>query len=714
MATVRAPHLLVSGFVLLVAGAIAIWRLHQIPFGPTFIAALGACIGGLLLLLSTAAFQLLRRRTWLPRLAGGLLAVLLFGIVLGLATAAIDHRILLTGKLPSRMTPDRWSEDLDVLAEAMRTGLPDLAAKIDPDEFNAEVAGLRERLPELERRVVEAELARIVALPNDAHSYPNVFSFALDWHFYPLRLYDFDDGVHVIDAGREWRDLVGARLVSINGQPVAEVSHALRPYLAAENDSAWRERFASIGLHAEWLYAAGVTDDPRRARFRFEMPSGAEREVRLPSYHYVPVFLWSQARRVPDDAPVAINSDRQTNYRFHMLPDGETLYFQFNRAVEEPGQEPLAEFIDRFREQVSANPFERLVIDLRNNDGGNSRVLEPLVTFLTETPEIRARGPARILIGRKTFSAAVMFAVRIQNRMPVVFFGEATGQGPIFFGGPQPVRLPNSGMEFLLSSHLTVAGLPQDRRKAIKPDVLVPYTHRDYLAGRDPALEGALSWSADARVPAAAAIRWDAYAGRYSYGPCRILLVTLGPSGPHLQISDFMPGNPVLVETDLHPQGGRRFVSDSGHIEFEFAEPERGFSSEITVRLAGAEHRASRREDRAMLPAELLRVGRYEDAAEELMKARDLYLDQMPNLEHLLNQHGYDLLRDEDAAAAVEVFRINTRLFPDSWNARDSLAEGFLRGGDKEQAATYYRKSLTLNPENRGAAETLAKLTSEG
>ncbi len=75
-----------------------------------------------------------------------------------------------------------------------------------------------------------------------------------------------------------------------------------------------------------------------------------------------------------------------------------------------------------------------------------------------------------------------------------------------------------------------------------------------------------------------------------------------------------------------------------------------------------------------------------------------------------LNQVAYGLLNRRQTAAAVALFRLNAERHPDSWNVYDSLGEGLLAAGDTSSAVTAYRKSLQLNPQNSGAAETLKKL----
>jgi tetratricopeptide (TPR) repeat protein len=78
--------------------------------------------------------------------------------------------------------------------------------------------------------------------------------------------------------------------------------------------------------------------------------------------------------------------------------------------------------------------------------------------------------------------------------------------------------------------------------------------------------------------------------------------------------------------------------------------------------------------------------------------------------EAVVNQIGYALLRRGLQGAALDVFRRNVERFPDSWNAHDSLADGYAREGNTSEAIRHYEKSLALNPGNTNAADRLRAL----
>ena len=75
-----------------------------------------------------------------------------------------------------------------------------------------------------------------------------------------------------------------------------------------------------------------------------------------------------------------------------------------------------------------------------------------------------------------------------------------------------------------------------------------------------------------------------------------------------------------------------------------------------------------------------------------------------------LNRLGYRFLQMNRAKDAIEIFKINVEMFPQGFNAYDSLGEAYMVNGDKQLAIQNYKKSLELNPKNANAIETLKKL----
>ncbi|MFD0795976.1 alpha/beta fold hydrolase [Maribacter chungangensis] len=81
--------------------------------------------------------------------------------------------------------------------------------------------------------------------------------------------------------------------------------------------------------------------------------------------------------------------------------------------------------------------------------------------------------------------------------------------------------------------------------------------------------------------------------------------------------------------------------------------------------------------------------------------------------EHDLNELGYSFVRNEELDKALEVFKLTTILFPDSWNAYDSYGEALLKSNRKAEAIEMYRKSVELNQENEHGKKVLLQMQQE-
>ena len=96
-----------------------------------------------------------------------------------------------------------------------------------------------------------------------------------------------------------------------------------------------------------------------------------------------------------------------------------------------------------------------------------------------------------------------------------------------------------------------------------------------------------------------------------------------------------------------------------------------------------------------------------------LKKFREIKSNQNSGLyynENEFNSLGYRLLGMNRLDDALEIFKLNVELYPESANTHDSLGEAYMNKGKKELAVKHYKKSLELNPQNNNAREMLKRL----
>jgi C-terminal processing protease CtpA/Prc len=178
-------------------------------------------------------------------------------------------------------------------------------------------------------------------------------------------------------------------------------------------------------------------------------------------------------------------------YWYTYLPDEETVYFHYYRCADDPSQ-PFADFNREMFEFIDANPVTRIVVDLRFNGGGNSAIFRPFLDEVRAREVFRQPGALYGLIGRQTFSSALMNAVELKSETGAILLGEPSGGNPNHFGEVRVFTLPNAGLQVMYSTR-RFETMPDYDRDALVPDLDYPITWEDLLAGRDPAVEAALA-----------------------------------------------------------------------------------------------------------------------------------------------------------------------------------------------------------------------------
>jgi tetratricopeptide (TPR) repeat protein len=114
--------------------------------------------------------------------------------------------------------------------------------------------------------------------------------------------------------------------------------------------------------------------------------------------------------------------------------------------------------------------------------------------------------------------------------------------------------------------------------------------------------------------------------------------------------------------------------------------------------------------DENKIPIEYLLDGDFEKglSAYKSIKKND---SKNPDInENTLNAIGYDFLNRKRIKLTLDIFKVNTILYPNSFNVYDSLAEAYYTDKQYDLALLNYKKSLELNPENTNAEKMITKI----
>ncbi|HZB46942.1 MAG TPA: hypothetical protein VE360_16915 [Pyrinomonadaceae bacterium] len=397
------------------------------------------------------------------------------------------------------MTAEKWREDLRFMAAEMRARHKNLFHATTRDEFEAAVNKLHERIPTLARHEIVVELMRLVASVGDGHTHMGMGQDPkLGFRRYPVRLYFFRDGLFVRGAAPEHARLAGARVLKIGNATADEAYRAVLAVTPRDNEMGARTVTPFLLVTPEILHALRLVEDMERARFVFEV-EGKPVEVELrpgaqesQAAWGVPPG-WTDARAADSPAPLWMKAPDNL-FWFEHLKDERALYVQYNGVANKP-DETVADFFRRVYAFAEANAVERLVIDVRNNGGGNNFLNRPIVVETIKSAKLNRRGHLFVITGRQTFSAAQNFVNEMEKYTNAIFVGEPTGARPNHYGDAARIVLPHSGLTVRASTLWWQDVDPRDSRPWTPPQISAALTSADYRANRDPALRAALTHS---------------------------------------------------------------------------------------------------------------------------------------------------------------------------------------------------------------------------
>lgn len=422
-------------------------------------------------------------------------ATLLAIVIVSLSAHAQDSR-------PSSVQAEteQWSEDIDFLAAAWRRMHPEPWRALSEAEFAQQLQRISASSGEWPRNKVIVELMRVIASTTrpgrDGHTGMWPIQKATGFTLFPLRVYWFADGIYVIDTTPEDTELKGLRVTGIGGYSLDEIIERVESLVSRESDywvRSWTPLYAIVPEILEVLF--GDLGAAVELEFRSANGDRTTKALRsIPAAEYGEAFpLALQVAMLPGDPDGALYLQKQRQFFWSRKLDDDTLYFQYNLVLpEDRSGVTFAGFVDVLRQEIERDDIEGLIIDVRNNGGGDNTTYAPLFAMLDRLRSEETLPNLYAIIGRVTFSAAINFAVDLQNRYDVTFVGEPTGGSPNQFGDPEYVTLPNSGITVRISTKYWNKGGDGDTRLALEPDVAVEQSASDYFAGKDRALETVL------------------------------------------------------------------------------------------------------------------------------------------------------------------------------------------------------------------------------
>lgn len=363
-------------------------------------------------------------------------------------------------ELEKELTPEQ--EDIIFLQAQLEETHFDLYKNVDKGTLTKSL----EKTTEVDPEYFKIALQESLALIGDAHTYVSgIFNEQPPL----LECTEIEGKIYIIGTSQEQIFLIGQEVKEINGYPVIEVMSKISNLSSKENKEILLKEvpvFITSPLALKYYgYSKGdiITITTNAGNTILTKKDGTRIKTKNP-------LKWKDSEL---NDPTFLGNK---NYRLRVL--GNTLLFQYNNCTNDGHTDKE---LDTFKKQLlgRVKNSDNLIIDLRQNSGGNTGIMADLFAELPEDKKIY------VAMGRKTFSSAMHHLFYLKNKKNAILIGENAGQKPNRFGDQKVIVLPKTHIR-VTCSYKYFELLPGEDKTVVEPDIRIPLTIEDYINETDP------------------------------------------------------------------------------------------------------------------------------------------------------------------------------------------------------------------------------------
>lgn len=301
---------------------------------------------------------------------------------------------------------------------------------------------------------------------------------------------------------------IGSEIISINGRPLSEIKEALKSYISADgynNASREYQLMRSFGLSYGLHY--GFQDE-----FCVDYRPPGQNQLKKANLQPVsaPSMLNLRTKHFH-----TIESKSAPDLIFEILEEKNTALMTIKNFAYYNDRDRFYAFIDQAFDKIHEQKIKNLILDFRDNSGGDPFCTTHLLSYIEPYPipyfaklyreyarfaqpiplaGKRFKGDIYILINGGGFSSTGHLCALLKHHKFGTFVGTETGGTYTCNDASTKITLKHT--KFMLKTarvtfQAAVRGLPKDR--GILPDYSVEPAIEDVLNGRDAVLEYTLS-----------------------------------------------------------------------------------------------------------------------------------------------------------------------------------------------------------------------------
>ena len=450
--------------------------------------------------------------------------IILTLLCFGLCAANIFGEPQTTNKEPNQppylktIQPDKLKEDLDFLFKTIEEVHPNMYAYTPKEEFIL----IRDELyRQIKRPMTRLNFLKLIAPTiaslKNGHTIvflplPPVPSELTDFiqnggKMFPLSI-DWYEGKVILSENYTSEKLpLGGTILQVNGEEISKVIKRLDRYYSAEGRDA----------------CPAVLEKDNIMRFLFWLEYGSVETLNLQiksldgtiNDYIVEMMTFGQLK-AKEDTNKGINS-----YRYRVEYD--TFYLKLDDWACWSRIKEFTEFCDEVFKEIQTKKASHLIIDLRNNPGGDFVNMEVFTMYLLNKPyqsfqglnslavnkshrfhdgsnPLRFDGSVYILVGENSTSASTIFPSIIKHSRIVTIIGQEPHEPLTLYGPATSFELPNTCLLATAPRDIIIVPGSKNDGRGVIPDYEVKQKSEDTAKGVDTALEFTLNLIKERRI----------------------------------------------------------------------------------------------------------------------------------------------------------------------------------------------------------------------
>lgn len=387
-----------------------------------------------------------------------------------------------------------WKSDLGYLSNELPKRHYDFDKLSNYSNFSSEINQISNLGKNFSDFEIAIKIQQSISKLGDSHTSINLGKYIDRNEILPLHLFWFKDGIFVLHTTEANKVILGQKIVKINGVSIETVVDSLSTILTLDNTAIVKSKIPKLIPIVQLLKFFGIVEDSE-IELQLENQKG---EINLFTIQPAHMDRSNRVMFKPDSLALC-NRNTRANFIDYYQREDKIYYLQYNKCWSREAElingkgknlSKLPSFYDfmvKIFQTLKNQEIDKIVYDLTYNRGGNSSqgtvLIKNLAQYIKENPEKKIY----VVVGRTTFSSAIINAMDFKNMTNAIFVGEETSGKPNHFGEVRSFNLPSSGLKVNYSTKYFQR--VDDDLKTLTPDYIIETTFKDFKNGIDPVYE---------------------------------------------------------------------------------------------------------------------------------------------------------------------------------------------------------------------------------